>query len=368
MTGGNMSSTRFIIGGALLAAVLAGTIPLFFMDYNKASSGTAVASVSKTSSEVSDNSILGTFNGKPLKYADLSTQEKLSVFDAQNQFYNSLESVLAKRYFEDQVKEYMTAQKLTDFKAAQQTFLKEKVLVTDEQVNAFIKQNANNPQLKGKEPAQQASLVKPYLVQQATNVYFKSMLASASESGTIKVTSVDKPKRPVVKMDVAGLPFQGPENAKVTIVEFADYECPYCSRILPTIKEVMQKYDGQVKFVFNNFPLSFHKQAMPAALAATCAGKQGKYWEMHDAIFDNQSQLSASLYPKLAKDLKLDSKEFTECTKSAETKNKIEEEVAYGSSVGVQGTPSFYINGVQLSNGSSVEDFAEVIDPLLKKK
>jgi protein-disulfide isomerase len=174
-------------------------------------------------------------------------------------------------------------------------------------------------------------------------------------------------------------PALGSATAPVAIVEFSEFQCPFCRRHFDqTFSSLKQNYidSGKVRYVFRNFPLTeIHPNAKAAAVAAYCAGEQGAYWKMHDALFTNQPRLGPALYDELAKSLDLDVKKFTACREARESEKKIEQDMAYGQSVGVQGTPHFFIGhlkggqvvDVQRVNGAQpLANFTQVIDSLLK--
>jgi len=139
---------------------------------------------------------------------------------------------------------------------------------------------------------------------------------------------------------------QGNLNADLVIVEYGDYQCPYCGAAYPVLKKLMNQFGSKIKFVFRNFPLSeMHEYARTAALAAEAAALQNKFWEMHDAIYENQRNLNEHLLLELAKELKLDISQFKSDMGSSELKDKVDEDFASGIVSGVNGTPSFYING-----------------------
>jgi len=139
---------------------------------------------------------------------------------------------------------------------------------------------------------------------------------------------------------------QGNLNADLVIVEYGDYQCPYCGAAYPVLKKLLNQFGSKIKFVFRNFPLSeMHEYARTAALAAEAAALQNKFWEMHDAIYENQRNLNEHLLLELAKELKLDIPQFKNDMESSELIDKVDEDFASGIVSGVNGTPSFYING-----------------------
>lgn len=137
---------------------------------------------------------------------------------------------------------------------------------------------------------------------------------------------------------------KGPKNAKITLVEYSDFECPFCQRFHPTVKQVMEKYSQDVRIVFRHFPLSFHPQAVPAANAAECASEQGKFWEMHDILFD-QGVIESGSYTAYAKSIGLNTTKFDTCMKDKKYASRITEDQADGQNAGVQGTPHSVLLG-----------------------
>lgn len=147
---------------------------------------------------------------------------------------------------------------------------------------------------------------------------------------------------------------QGADSAPVTIVEFGDYQCPYCGDAHPILKEIEDTFGDQVKFIFRNFPLQeAHAFAFPAAVAAEAAASQGKFWEMHDALFENQYRLNEDLFDELAETIGLDLERFRSDLKSESIKEKIENDFESGVRSGVNGTPSFYVNGTKFDGGAT---------------
>lgn len=161
-------------------------------------------------------------------------------------------------------------------------------------------------------------------------------------------------------------PSRGPDDAKVTIVEFSDFECPFCSKAKNTVDKVMEAYPGKVKLVFRQYPLPMHPNAPKAAEAALCAGDQGKFWEMHDKLFENQRALNAESYKSYATALGLDDAKFTACMDSGEKAKIVAEDMKAGDEVGVGSTPTFFINGRELSGAQPEEEFKRIIDEELK--
>lgn len=159
----------------------------------------------------------------------------------------------------------------------------------------------------------------------------------------------------------------GPKDAKVTIIEFSDFQCPYCQKAEETVKEVLQNYGDKIRLVYKHFPIQGHKNAEKAAEAAECAKDQGKFWEMHDLMFENQSKLEIADLKKYALDLNLNSSEFDNCLDSGKYTGKVQNDMDVGISYGVSGTPAFFINGQFLNGAQPVEKFREIIDAELAR-
>ncbi|MFT3836519.1 MAG: thioredoxin domain-containing protein [Myxococcaceae bacterium] len=157
-------------------------------------------------------------------------------------------------------------------------------------------------------------------------------------------------------------PSRGPEGAKVTIVEFSDFQCPFCGRVHDTVEKVMESYPGKVRLVFRQFPLKFHEKAPLAAEAALCANEQGQFWQYHDVLFKNQQKLDEADLKAHAATIGLDGAKFADCLSTGRMKKTLEADQAAGEKAGVNGTPAFFINGTPLSGAQPVEAFKEVID------
>jgi protein-disulfide isomerase/predicted small secreted protein len=168
---------------------------------------------------------------------------------------------------------------------------------------------------------------------------------------------------PRVQVSVDNDPSRGgPVSAPVTIVEFSDFQCPFCSRAESVVDEVMKKYGNKVHLVYRDFPLSFHQNAETAAMASECANEQGKYWEMHNAMFGNQSKLAAADLVETAGNIGLDKDKFKSCLDSGKYRAEVQKDAQDGQKYGVTGTPTFFINGIMIVGARGVDSFSEIID------
>ena len=156
---------------------------------------------------------------------------------------------------------------------------------------------------------------------------------------------------------------QGKEKSSITLVEYGDFQCPYCKEAYPIVKEI-QKIKGDIlRFVFRNFPLSeIHSYALHAAYAAEAAGKQNKFWEMHDILFENQENLKDSDLRLYSEKISLDMDQFTKDMNSDEVAKKVETDIMGGIKSGVNGTPTFFINNIRFDGPSELDSLLEAID------
>ena len=172
---------------------------------------------------------------------------------------------------------------------------------------------------------------------------------------------------PKVAVEAAG-PSKGPASAPVTIVEFSDFECPYCVKAEPTVKALLAKYPNQIKLVYRDFPLPMHPHAPKAAEASHCADDQGKYWEMHEKLFSNSEKLEPANLKAYARQLGLDGAKFDRCLDSSEKAGLVEKNRKAGEEAGVSGTPAFFINGHPISGAQPLDAFVAIVDQELKGK
>jgi protein-disulfide isomerase len=172
----------------------------------------------------------------------------------------------------------------------------------------------------------------------------------------------------VYSLSVGESPTKGPKDAKVTIVEFSDYQCPFCGQAEPLVDQVLAAYPKDVQRVYKQFPLtSIHPNALPASKAAVAAGKQGKFWEMHAKLFANQRELSPDNYKKWADELKLDVARFEKDMSSPEVQAQVEKEMSEARTAEVTGTPTIFVNGKRLQQ-RSFDGFKAAIDAALQPK
>jgi protein-disulfide isomerase len=200
-------------------------------------------------------------------------------------------------------------------------------------------------------------------------VYDALMKTAKAEvsGGTPPAAGGDAPAPgPAKKVDVGNAPSRGPKNAPITVVLFSDFQCPFCGRVEPSLVELEKLYPGKVRVAWKNYPLPFHNNAKPAAEAALAAHEQGKFWQMHEILFKNQQALTGPDLEKYAKEIGLDMTKFKAAMDSHKFAAQVENDTKQGSSLGVEGTPAAFVNGVLVSGAQPVDAFKKIVEAELK--
>lgn len=329
------------------------------------------ACTSKKSGSTNTAALLGVVDGKEVTVADLSETEKNALYKTQKQFYDATENLLSEHYFNSYLEDYRKKNNLASADEAKKHFLNANANVSQADVDKFLKDNAASPQLKQIPEDKRVEIVSNYLKQMAQSKATQAVLQSALKDGKIVVKNMDKPLAPTFTFKTDGYSLLTNVKAPVTIVEFADYQCPYCVMAHSEIQKVLEHYNknnqAKVQFVYYDFPLSFHEQAVPASVAAYCASQQGQFWTMHDKIFARQPRdpLTADTFSTHAESLKLDMVAFKKCQEDKKSVEAVNAQMAEGVRVGVQGTPAIYINGVRYDKQTSFEGLKTEIDALM---
>ena len=237
-------------------------------------------------------------------------------------------------------------------------------LVTEQEIEKFYQDN--KAQIKG-EQAQVRDQIRAFLQNQKLAAKREEFLRSLRAQANV-VVNLKAPPIQRVEVSVQGAPFKGGEKAAVTIVEFSDFHCPFCQRVVPTLAQLESKYGDKIKLVFRDFPVEqLHPGATKAHEAARCANEQGKFWPYHDKLFAGPPSSSQEVFKGLAKEVGLDAVTFETCLGSGKYQAAIKEDMAEGTRVGVGGTPAFFINGRQITGAQPLEAFARVIDDELAR-
>ena len=316
--------------------------------------GAASAPVAPASS--GGGQVVAKIGGQTITMDDLDKKAGREIFEIRER---TLDNMIAEQLLEGEAKKAnQTIEQWVRAEAERRV-----PMVSEQEAEAFFTQNqARIPQFQGKTFADAKDMVMQGLTQQKRGEEISKIVEELKKTNGVEVM-LEAP-RVVVKAEG---PAKGPENAPVTIVEFSDFQCPYCSKAAATVHEVLKAYDGKVRVVFRDYPLPFHKDAAKASEAAHCADEQGKFWEMHDWMFANQSGLAVDNLKAQAGTLGLDTAKFNECLDSGKFAKVVETNTADGKEAGVTGTPAFFVNGVFLNGAVPMDKFKEAIDKELAR-
>ena len=306
--------------------------------------------------QASPGEVIATVAGQPIYEQELAAELGSKLLQLRNQEYQMKSKAL----------DELIRKKLIDAQAQKRGIPADKLLEqevdsrvpdpSDAEVEGYylaVQSQANQPLQEIKPQIQQ--VLKLLKTQQARQDYGDALRAKAETSVLLRPPKVE------VGYDPARV--RGGAKAPVTIVEFSDFQCPYCKKAEAILKDLLRKYNGQIKLAYRDFPLrGLHPQAQLAAEAGRCAEEQGKFWEYHDALLADQSKLDEAGLVKTAQTLGLNEKSFQTCLTGGKFKAQIEQDVQEGTQAGVSGTPGFFING-EFVNGTQTEaEFEKIIE------
>lgn len=313
--------------------------------------------------------------------------ETLATFDGGSITTKDIEADNEQEFYEIRLKEFQVKQQAAFEKARELIFAaeakkrgitvdqlvetemaKRRGNVTEEQIRQFYEFNKSRIN-------QPFALVRDRIRQQLVNNNEKgardSLTSELFRAYNFKF-NLKEPTAPTVKIDNTGKPFWGKPDAKVVVTEFSDFECPYCRQMQPDVQRIKAEYQSKVKWVFRNFPLDFHPQAMPTHIAAACAGKQNKYFEFQSRVFaipynGRQLDMSSAQLESIAQSIGLNMQNYRQCAadRDGAIKSEIEADMRYGQKIGVRGTPTIFINGVLYQQERSYEAMKAAIEKLL---
>jgi protein-disulfide isomerase len=238
-----------------------------------------------------------------------------------------------------------------------------KLSTSDSEFKAFVKEK-KIPEEQLKEHPEYKQRITSYLENQKRQDKIQAYLAKLTKKAPVEVY-FKKPTMKRVQIELGDAPVLGKKDAKVQIIAFSDFQCPYCSRGAETMHQVLKKYGSKVSYAFKNYPLPFHERAQPAAEMAMCVRKVGgdaDFWKFHDLAFKNQDKLDNDNLVKFAKEAGANEAKAKECYDKGEFKEQIKKDSEYGNKVGVRSTPTFFINGQMVAGALPMEQFSEMID------
>lgn len=341
---------------------------------NESKQAKSVATVNANSTTSSGEGLVSV-DGQVLTETDilnnLKGRAKGQYFKAKADYYEAQQNVLNEYLYTYLVEQYAT-KKGKSAEEILKTEVSDKIKkVTDKDIQKFYddfkeraaKVNRPIPPLSDEIKVKIQEQLEGEKREERKNVFFDQLKKE------FKIAYLSSPPR----MDIAtgNLPVKGSANAPITIVEFSDFQCPYCQQGAQTVDKIAKEFKGKVKIYFRDFPLDFHPKAKPAAVAARCAGEQGKFWEFHDKLFAEQAEwagkakddaATTEALSAIAKKLRLKEADFKKCLEGTDKMDLVNKDMADGVDAGVSGTPAFFVNGMPLSGALPFEKFKDVIN------
>lgn len=328
------------------------------------SGGAALPTVSPVAAQEGGQP-LAVIDGKPITLADLQEiiGDQLATLEVS---YGAQRSQLLQQGLQEVIRQRLLEAAAAEQGVGVQELLAQRVgivQVGDDEVRDWYE--ANKTRLQGRPVEMLQPAIRQFLIEQRQEAIIEEIVAEIAEDRAVEVLL--EPFR--VTVDVDGHPSTGPQDAPVVLVEFSDFECPYCGGFVGTLERVKAAYAGKIRLVYRQFPLTqIHPNAMPAAHASLCAEEQGKFWELHDVMFAEQQRLGEDDLKEKARRVGMDGAAFDACLASGKYQDQIEADMKLGERLGVSGTPAMFVNGIPLDAGAvPYEALAKVIDEELER-
>lgn len=310
-----------------------------------------------------NKNVAAKINGQDVTYDELLDGVENDLYEAEMKVYeikmNRVRALVLKKFMEADPAYKGDNDKFLNEQIANKIKVSEKAIMSFAKERNIPKENLND-QLKDR--------IKKFLENEEKQKAIDNWIAKKTQKSPVEVY-LTQPSRPVKDISAGDAPFMGGADAKVTIVEFSDFQCPFCARGAKLMEEIKKKYGKKVKVAFKNFPLPFHNHAKKAAEAALCAHEQDskKFWNMHDKMFADQAGLAVEGLVAKAVSIGLDKKKFEECLSSGKHAVRVNADMEEGQKVGVKSTPTFFVNGQMVNGAQPIEVFSEIIDAELAK-
>ena len=346
--------TRSIgIGVVVFTSVLAGALA------HAAGPAQPAASPAPAASKAA---VVATVGGEPITAGELEEIVGARLFQIRTQEYQAKRQALDETIGRRLVEREAAARKVGVDELLKQEVDAKVPPVTEAEQKAFYEQN--KARFAETSEADALKRIEAGMRQQRLRERNAAFVDSLRAKADVKVMLTP----PRLAVDAGNNPAQGPADAPVTIIEFSDFQCPYCSRAVATIKKLEESYPGKIRVVYRDFPLtSIHPRAAKAAEAAGCANEQGKFWAMHDSLFGQQDKLQDADLKQRAVDLGLDSAAFNTCLDSGKEAAEWQKDQSEGERYGVSSTPAFFVNGRMIVGAQPYEAFARVVDEELAR-
>jgi protein-disulfide isomerase len=301
------------------------------------------------------SSVVAEIGGVKITMAELEQEESAKLLSAHYQYYQAETKALNELIDQKLLEQKAKGEKLTVDQLVQRDISSQVKDPTEDQMKVFyegLETDQPYDAVRGKI----LDKIREVRTQKARSAYIKALHAETSVAVLLAP--------PLVNVNTQNAPSLGSEKASVTLVEFADYECPYCQKVAPDVKKLKADFGDKLTLTYKDFPLPMHSRAEKAAEATRCASKQGKYWELHDELFRSK-ELDVDQLKAQARALKLDSTDFDKCLDSGEEAAVVETDRKEGARLGINGTPAFFINGHFLSGAVDYAALREIVEQQL---
>ena len=301
------------------------------------------------------------------------------LFKVEKQKYEVIENLAKERYLEYFWREMANKSGESEEKA-RSDYIAKQIVVDGVEIQKFIDKYKEHPKLKDLGEKEKNRYAVEYLTTKKTEELTERILDEAIRTKRL-VILYPKPEEPVFNLKIsendqvkygpnAGdtKPVGCSNDCVITVVEYSEYQCPFCSRVMPVALKLLKDYKGRVRWIVRDFPLGFHNRARPAAIAAKCASEQGKFWDMYDTLFNNQRSLSDNDLRAYGKAIGLSQSKYEACLNNPEKALvQIEENYRSGEKLGVTGTPSYFVNGRKIDGALPYEAFKDIFEEELSK-
>lgn len=330
----------------------------------------AAAATPAGSGDIADTTTVATWDGGSVTYGAVRQEVNIALLKTESEMLMQLYDTRAQELEQQVADQLVAAEAKKRGLASPEALLKVEVedktaAPTESEIQEAYAQLARR--LGGRPLEEVRENVAKAVTQKKQAERYATFVEELKKSYNVKIT-LPFPELPRFPVTADDDPVEGSKDAPVTIIQFAEYQCPYCGRANETVNQLLKDYDGKVKFVFRDFPLGFHDRAIPVAIAANCAGQQGKYWDVHDRIMSNQRALSDADLDRIAQEVGLNTSDWAVCRKDPNIEAEIRKDMEAGSALGVEGTPAFFVNGMFLNGAQPYDRFSTLIDAELGKK
>jgi protein-disulfide isomerase len=297
--------------------------------------------------------VVAEIDGTKVTLGELEQKRADNLFQARNGYYQAERKVL-----EDYINDYVLAKQAKKEGVTVDQLLEQHVKTT---LPKDPSEEALHVYYEGLDAAQSFEAMRPKILDHIREVRFEKAKAAYVKTLVSQANVLITLPPPRAEIALAHTPMIGSPNAPVTFVEFADYECPYCQQVAPSVAKLEAEYKDKVAFAYKDMPLPMHGHAQKAAEAAHCAGAQGKYWEYHNELFENK-QLEITELKQDARKLNLDTAAFDQCLDSGAQAAAVKAHADEAQKLGLQGTPVFFINGRMMSGAVSYDELRKAVD------